>query len=104
MKSNGAWAESIPDGFEVYENPNSQVFLRKIAPALVTKEEVAVGQSHQSQALPRRSQGKRHHRPLAQPGPRLAGPSAFDHGPWRELPFDLREAVELRPHDAFRPA
>ena len=40
-KSEGALAESIPDGYEIYENHNAQVFLRIIVPTLVTKEEIA---------------------------------------------------------------
>jgi hypothetical protein len=39
MQSNGALAESIPTGFEIYENPNAQVFIRKIPPKLITDEE-----------------------------------------------------------------
>jgi hypothetical protein len=39
MESNGALAESIPEGFEIYENPNAQVFLRKIPPKIITDEE-----------------------------------------------------------------
>ena len=31
--------ESIPEGFELYENPNAQVFLRKTLPKLITEEE-----------------------------------------------------------------
>ncbi|WP_256868319.1 hypothetical protein [Candidatus Entotheonella palauensis] len=30
MKSEGTLADSIPEGFEIYENPNAQVFLRRI--------------------------------------------------------------------------
>jgi hypothetical protein len=39
MQSNGALAESIPAGFEIYENPNAQVFLRHIPPKIITDEE-----------------------------------------------------------------
>src|SRR5438094_7152278 len=39
MESNGELAESIPAGFEVYENPNAQVFLRRIPPKVITDEE-----------------------------------------------------------------
>jgi hypothetical protein len=39
MESNGALAESIPAGFEIYENPNAQVFLRRIPPKVITDEE-----------------------------------------------------------------
>ena len=38
----GDLVESIPEGYEVYENPDAQVFLRKIVPQLVTPAEVAV--------------------------------------------------------------
>jgi hypothetical protein len=39
LKREGHLAESIPDGFEMYENPNAQVFLRRIPPKLITDEE-----------------------------------------------------------------
>ena len=39
MESNGALAEYIPEEFEIYENPNAQVFLRRIPPKLITEEE-----------------------------------------------------------------
>src|SRR6266699_5226540 len=39
MQSEGSLAASIPEGFEIYENPNAQVFLRKIPPKLITEEE-----------------------------------------------------------------
>src|SRR6266516_153352 len=39
MESNGELAESIPAGFEIYENPNAQVFLRRIPPKIITDEE-----------------------------------------------------------------
>ena len=35
----GPLAESIPAGFEIYENPNAQVFLRRIPPKIITDEE-----------------------------------------------------------------
>jgi hypothetical protein len=41
-KSEGNLAEGIPDGFEIYENPNARVFLRKIQPKLITDEEVTL--------------------------------------------------------------
>lgn len=41
QKREGTLAESIPAGYEIYENPNSQVFLRKIPPKVITDEEVA---------------------------------------------------------------
>ena len=38
----GDLVDAIPEGYEVYENPDAQVFLRKIVPQLVTPFEVAV--------------------------------------------------------------
>jgi hypothetical protein len=40
--SEGNLINEVPEGFEVYENPNAQVFLRKIQPKIITDEEVAV--------------------------------------------------------------
>jgi hypothetical protein len=40
--ADGDLVESIPDGYEVYENPDAQVFLRKIVRQLVPPAEVAV--------------------------------------------------------------
>ena len=39
MERAGALAAAIPEGFEIYENPNAQVFLRRIPPKLITDEE-----------------------------------------------------------------
>ena len=39
MQGEGTLAESIPVGFEIYENPNAQVFLRRIPPKITTDEE-----------------------------------------------------------------
>jgi hypothetical protein len=41
-KEDGVLVESIPDGFEIYENPNAQVFLRKIRPKIFTDEELSI--------------------------------------------------------------
>jgi len=41
MKSEGNLADSIPEGYEIYENPNAQVFLRRIPPKIITDEEKA---------------------------------------------------------------
>lgn len=41
-KREGRLAEAIPEGYEVYENHNAQVFLRRIVPRLVTDEEVTL--------------------------------------------------------------
>ena len=38
-QAEGTLAEAIPAGFEIYENPNAQVFLRRIPPQLITDEE-----------------------------------------------------------------
>jgi hypothetical protein len=38
----GILANAIPEGYEVYENPAAQVFLRKIPPKIITDEEVAI--------------------------------------------------------------
>jgi hypothetical protein len=38
----GELVETIPEGYEIYENPDAQVFLRKIVPQLVTPAEIAV--------------------------------------------------------------
>lgn len=32
----------IPEGYEIYENPNAQVFLRKILPRVILDEEMAI--------------------------------------------------------------
>jgi hypothetical protein len=37
----GTLAETVSAGYEVYENPNAQVFLRKAVPRVVTEAEVA---------------------------------------------------------------
>jgi hypothetical protein len=39
MQSEGTLAESTPVGFEIYENPHAQVFLRRIPPKIITDEE-----------------------------------------------------------------
>jgi hypothetical protein len=39
MQSEGQLADAIPAGFEIYENPNAQVFLRRIPPKIITDEE-----------------------------------------------------------------
>jgi len=42
MKDEGVLVESIPEGFEVYENPDAQVFLRKKKPQFITNSEIAI--------------------------------------------------------------
>ena len=34
--------DAIPEGYEIYENPNAQVFLRKKTPQVVTDKEIAI--------------------------------------------------------------
>ncbi len=41
-KAEGDLVDAMPEGYEVYENPDAQVFLRKIVPQLVTPAEVIV--------------------------------------------------------------
>src|SRR5207248_10376985 len=50
-KREGTLAGAVPAGFEVYENPNAQVFLRKALPGLVTDEEVAAVEDRKSTRL-----------------------------------------------------
>jgi len=40
LKGEGTLAESVPDGFEIYENPNARVVLRRIQPKIITDEEI----------------------------------------------------------------
>src|SRR6266478_4379866 len=42
MQGEGTLAESIPAGYEIYENPNAQVFLRRIPPKMLTDEECQI--------------------------------------------------------------
>jgi len=42
--SEGTLLDAVPDGYEIYENPNAQVFLRKAMPEIITDEEVATVQ------------------------------------------------------------
>lgn len=42
QKSEGTLVDHIPDGFEIYENPNAQVFLRRIPKKIITDAEVQV--------------------------------------------------------------
>jgi hypothetical protein len=39
MQSEGILATATPAGYEIYENPNAQVFLRRIPPKIMTDEE-----------------------------------------------------------------
>lgn len=42
LKAEGALVDTVPDGYEVYENPNAQVFLRKIPAKVILDDEIAV--------------------------------------------------------------
>lgn len=42
LTEDGVLPESIPDGYEIYENPNAQVFLRRIPPKVFTEEEISI--------------------------------------------------------------
>ena len=45
QKSDGELVDSIPSGFEIYENPNAQVFLRRVRPKIITDTEVEIVRS-----------------------------------------------------------
>jgi hypothetical protein len=42
MRGEGTLAQGIPAGYEIYENPNAQVFLRHIPPKIITDEECQI--------------------------------------------------------------
>lgn len=42
MKETGELVDSIPFGYDIYENPNAQVFLRKIQPKEIFDDEKAI--------------------------------------------------------------
>lgn len=42
LKAEGQLVDSMPDGYEIYENPNGQVFLQKIQPQIISKEELEI--------------------------------------------------------------
>ncbi len=42
METPGELLKEIPEGYEIYENPNAQVFLRKIQPKEILDEEMAI--------------------------------------------------------------
>lgn len=42
LRDEGNLVEAIPPGYEIYENPNSQVYLRKKKPQIISDEEVAI--------------------------------------------------------------
>ncbi len=42
MKNAGMLVDNVPDGFEIYETPNAQVFLRRLQPKIITDVEKAM--------------------------------------------------------------
>lgn len=42
LKSEGHLAKSLPEGYEIYENPNCRVFLRKIQPKIIRDDEISI--------------------------------------------------------------
>jgi len=46
MKVEGDLADAIPEGYEIFENPNAQVFLRKKQPKLTWDSEKAIIEQH----------------------------------------------------------
>jgi hypothetical protein len=42
LKKSGILVNTVPEGWEIYENPNAQVFLRQIRPKVITDEEINV--------------------------------------------------------------
>jgi len=46
MKAERHLAEAIPEGYEIYENPNGRVFLRRIQPKLIEDSERAMVQKY----------------------------------------------------------
>ncbi|UCE06051.1 MAG: hypothetical protein JSW07_21090, partial [bacterium] len=42
MSKEGKLVEEIPKGYEIYENPNSRVFLRKIKPKIIKDSEKSI--------------------------------------------------------------
>jgi len=45
MKSEGMLVDSIPDGYEIYEDPNARVYIRKMRPRVFTDAEVSLVES-----------------------------------------------------------
>ena len=43
--SEGDVLDAVPEGYEIYENPNARMFLRKIMPQVITEGEIRVVQA-----------------------------------------------------------
>jgi len=41
-KAEGDLVERVPEGYEIYERPNGQVYLRRVQPRRITEEEVGI--------------------------------------------------------------
>src|SRR5436305_14998369 len=41
-KADGDLVDAIPEGLEIYENPDAQAFLRKESPRFIADEEIAI--------------------------------------------------------------
>ena len=41
LKAEGALVTTVPDGYEIYENPNAQVFLRKVLSKIILDDEIS---------------------------------------------------------------
>jgi hypothetical protein len=42
LRDKGELVEDVPSGYEIYENPNAQVFLRRKRPSIITDGEIAI--------------------------------------------------------------
>lgn len=42
LRNEGELVEVIPPGYEIYENPNGQVFLRRKRPPIINDEEIGI--------------------------------------------------------------
>ena len=42
LRDKGELVEAIPSGYEIYENPNAQVFLRRKRPSIITDGEITI--------------------------------------------------------------
>jgi len=58
MKSKGNLADDIPEGFEIYENPRAQVFMRKIPQKVITDEAEDGEAIHKIFPIPKCSTGR----------------------------------------------
>ena len=52
QSAEGELLDAVPEGFELYETPNAQVYLRRRKPSLIAPEEVAAVQRHLDKRRP----------------------------------------------------